>query len=367
MCAFKVPGKKNYYTRPTISGERLKGKRSCGTQNIKVATAMEVMLDELPLFGYGDLVERFVEGGIQLPELYAAKMNGKLDELREQIENPPLRDVLGRARAYVSGRRVRDGVKHIERLSPKNATLSWLRERRNIQYMIDTMLAEGQRPNSVARSLYRAVAEILDREVGKKKRQEILFEVRRPYEDDSRDVNLTPAEIARLMEAASREHNFHLAFLVAILTGIDQSPLLRLRVKDFNPDRGLLRVRDKKTSTRPRTLVLSDEAYAVFLTATAGKQPDDPIWEMGVAKLFRLWQEARQKAGLKQVRWKDLRHVMGQYGVEAGLGLREIGGLLGHKVAATTLRYTSSQGVGHKDRLNRMAGLLLGEIKKEGG
>jgi site-specific recombinase XerD len=56
--------------------------------------------------------------------------------------------------------------------------------------------------------------------------------------------------------------------------------------------------------------------------------------------LTKIWQGVRARAGLSDVRLHDLRHSYASSAVAGGLSLPLIGALLGHKVVATTARYT---------------------------
>ena len=51
------------------------------------------------------------------------------------------------------------------------------------------------------------------------------------------------------------------------------------------------------------------------------------------------WHVVRAAAGVKDIRLHDLRHGFASVGVQAGLSLPMLGGLLGHTTPATTARY----------------------------
>jgi integrase len=55
--------------------------------------------------------------------------------------------------------------------------------------------------------------------------------------------------------------------------------------------------------------------------------------------LGHIWQRIRERAGIPDVRIHDLRHSYASVGAAAGLGLPQIGALLGHTQASTTERY----------------------------
>ena len=57
------------------------------------------------------------------------------------------------------------------------------------------------------------------------------------------------------------------------------------------------------------------------------------------SSLRALWDKLREGTTYADVRIHDLRHTFASIGIMEGLTLEQIGGLLGHKAAATTKRY----------------------------
>ena len=55
--------------------------------------------------------------------------------------------------------------------------------------------------------------------------------------------------------------------------------------------------------------------------------------------MAKVWEDARRRAGLDDVRLHDLRHTFASFGAAGGFGLPVIGALLGHRHASTTARY----------------------------
>jgi hypothetical protein len=97
---------------------------------------------------------------------------------------------------------------------------------------------------------------------------------------------------------------------------------------------------DSKTNM-PRTIHLSDDAVEVLKTVPrvgryviAGTKADQPYKNLG-----RAWIVARAYKGLQDCRLHDLRHSFASLAAGCGILLQMIGKLLGHRVAATTMRY----------------------------
>jgi integrase len=87
---------------------------------------------------------------------------------------------------------------------------------------------------------------------------------------------------------------------------------------------------------------LSEAALEVLKTVPrigrfviAGAKPDEPYKNLG-----RAWIDIRANAGLQNVRLHDLRHSYASLAAGRGVSLQMIGKLLGHRVFATTQRYS---------------------------
>ena len=169
-------------------------------------------------------------------------------------------------------------------------------------------------------------------------------------EPDARWRYLSAEELPALLQAAeARSPVLHAAIVVAIATGVRKGELLRLRWSDVDFERQCVSVLITKNG-QPRSVHLPASAVAalqglkaapvvspahVFLSAS-GKPM---TWQA----LDKLWRGARTAAGLKDFRWHDLRHSCASYLAQAGASLLEIGGVLGHRSAAVTLKYAHLQ------------------------
>jgi integrase len=127
---------------------------------------------------------------------------------------------------------------------------------------------------------------------------------------------------------------------LALFTGARSGEITAVEWKHIDWDRRIIRLPDSKTNS-PRTIHLSDAAVEVLKTVPrigryviAGARPDQPY-----KNLSRAWIVARAYAGLGDVRLHDLRHSYASLAAGKGVSLHMIGKLLGHKVAATTMRY----------------------------
>ena len=76
-----------------------------------------------------------------------------------------------------------------------------------------------------------------------------------------------------------------------------------------------------------------------LLVQLKGKHPDQPVFEMRYMDLDFYWKEARQKAKLEHVRFKDLRSQFAIYGQKAGVPGIVTSKAMGHASQAMTQRY----------------------------
>ncbi len=161
-----------------------------------------------------------------------------------------------------------------------------------------------------------------------------------------RDRYLSPAEHATLwkvlLEMADTPHQDSAdALRLLIVTGCRKGEIVGLAWSEVDLDARCLRLADSKTGRR--TVPLVPNAVDILKSRAASRRSafvfpsedlTDPRADVEVA-----WRLARDAAGLGGVRIHDLRHSFAAACVAEGLSLIEIGGLLGHKAAATTARY----------------------------
>ncbi|GMU51051.1 MAG: hypothetical protein AMXMBFR33_01970 [Candidatus Xenobia bacterium] len=179
--------------------------------------------------------------------------------------------------------------------------------------------------------------------------QNPMARVKMLREDTHRESFLTPEQQERLRDHLPRW--CWLLVVVAVLTGVRQGNLLRLRRGDVD--------RERKMARLPRTkdgkhfwVHLSDQALAALLEQMGEREDeescrDELVWATSAgtpinpANLHnRVWKPALKAAGIEGFRWHDLRHTTAQRLIElAGYDLYTVQKLLGHKHPKTTQRY----------------------------
>jgi integrase len=185
------------------------------------------------------------------------------------------------------------------------------------------------------------------------KRRKLIREVRcsleRETEPPSKMVYLTPEQAQRLLAAAEQDSSEHaLPFcMVALYTGMRQSPVLNLRVRDVNCDARTLWIRTDKAGARaqPMPALLADYLRELI----ADRAPDDFLFASGRAANGRLYQAngifARcvERAGLSsEVTPHSLRHTAATLAAQAGLDAATIQAMHGWKSRSMAERYTHS-------------------------
>lgn len=131
------------------------------------------------------------------------------------------------------------------------------------------------------------------------------------------------------------------AIRLLIFSGCRLSEILTLKWSYINWDLDALFLPDSKTGAKtiplngPARLILEnqpviEENEFIF----TGHRESQHLVGLG-----HIWQRIRERAGIPDVRIHDLRHSYASVGAAAGLGLPQIGALLGHTQASTTERY----------------------------
>lgn len=357
---FRRPGSKVWYLGPIRAGGIDVPRLSTGVRDKATASAIERSLHELAVTGWGDLVERAAAKDLRLVDLYTAKLLGRerLEEVRKAPSDPPLTEVIERVRMIVGDERVKEGFAQLLKLAPDGARLSWLRTPQNVSAMYVRRLDQGLKPNSVRRSLHRAVAEILSHELGRGQMLAVMADVKVPSAQDERRSILTVEEAIRALEAADEEFRPVLGY--ALTTGIDRLPMSAQRVHHFDEKEGTLYVPDTKAKDRERTLSLRGEpvlenAEFWLRQLIAGKRPGEPLIPITERQIRSRWEGVRSEIGREELRWKDLRGVFATYYLLAGGEPRELQAILGHSGMAMTLRYLRRQPAGNRLRLREQA------------
>src|SRR5450631_1504970 len=214
-------------------------------------------------------------------------------------------------------------------------------------------LAVGLRPGTV-RQTHRVLSLILDTAVadGLLARNPAAG-AKLPRQVRAEPVFLTAQQVAELARASEPED---LPVLTLAFTGLRFGELAGLKVRRFDPVRRRLTVSESVTEVRgrltwstpkthqtrsvpvPRTLATRIEELV------RGRNPDEPIFRApggGVLRLrnwrTRVFDPARDAAGLQDLTPHDLRHTAASLAIASGANVKAVQLMLGHASAAMTL------------------------------
>jgi len=164
----------------------------------------------------------------------------------------------------------------------------------------------------------------------------------------------SPEEIMALVRAAASEQDAAI-FLTAAITGLRRGELLALRWRDVDFTRSAIRVRGSfaagalttPKSGKVRSVPMASEvarALAQLGQRESWTGEDDVVFagELGTyldgSALRRRYDIALQRAGLRQLRFHDLRHTFGTRMI-AKADIRRVQEWMGHADVQTTMKY----------------------------
>lgn len=136
------------------------------------------------------------------------------------------------------------------------------------------------------------------------------------------------------------------AIRVLMLTGLKLGEVRDLTWAEVDIENRLLRLKDTKTGKR--TVPINNTAFDIIegvpVLGETGRAPEALVFPSlrtgGSMSLTRPWHHVRKLADISDdATLHTLRHTFASFGVMGGLTLPQVGALLGHKSAQTTLRY----------------------------
>ena len=177
---------------------------------------------------------------------------------------------------------------------------------------------------------------------------------------------LTEGEELRLKEVMLPA-NFRLVRF-AILSGLRREEQFTLAWKHVDFRNGILTIPRSKNGDS-RHVQLSDEAMEILKAIRSETRvisewcfpSENPLTPLDPQNFYnRVYVPALKKAGLEDVVWHTLRHTFCSRLVMAGVDIRTVQELAGHKTLAMTLRYSHLSGEHIRESVNR-----IGKKKEE--
>jgi len=165
--------------------------------------------------------------------------------------------------------------------------------------------------------------------------------VRLPALRNARDRRLRDGELDRLEAALERSRNplFAPAVRFAIHTGMRRGELLALTWENVRLADRTAHIPDTKTGV-PRTIPLTDAALAVLATQ-GNARSKGRVFPLSMEALKQGWERVRDRAGLGDLHFHDLRHEAISRFCEMGLTVPEVALISGHKDMRMLFRYVN--------------------------
>ena len=166
---------------------------------------------------------------------------------------------------------------------------------------------------------------------------------------------LNPDDVARLLESVPDD--YHPLFATAVMTGLRQGELLGLRWNDFDPKNGMIYVRrayhptygfsEPKSKKGRRAVQVSPELAGILeahRSKTIYDEAEDLIFPNSLGKplnyhnlVERVFHKTLDEAGLKRIRFHDLRHTYAAMMISLGCNIKWLQVQLGHASLSTTM------------------------------
>jgi integrase len=249
---------------------------------------------------------------------------------------------------------------------------------RDVEAFIDAKRREGKQPKSVRNWLSLLNAIFVHGEKRGWCRGNPVRLVDKPrISDTDPDVRfLDQVELEALLRAAPDDRlgeTDHVLYLTAAMTGLRQGELLALRWRDIDWAAGRLRVRRSyvrgefgtpKSKRASRSVPLADRVAGELerhFQASAFQGDDDLVFAhpalgavLDRSKVLKRFKACLRQAGVREVRFHDLRHTFGTRMAAAGVPIRTLQEWMGHRDFKTTLIYADySPSAGEADLVQR--------------
>lgn len=188
-------------------------------------------------------------------------------------------------------------------------------------------------------------------------------EITLPKKPEGRLRYLEADELRRLLDACRASRNPYLAAIVtiAVHTGMRKGEILGLEWPRVDLSTSRITLYRTK-SGKPRGVPINRAVYEVLIALESDparragllfKKRDDRAW----GQIRRAFEGALTKAGIKEVRFHDLRHTAASHLVMRGATLQEVKELLGHADLTMTLRYAHLSPAHLRGAVERLEGL----------
>jgi integrase len=180
--------------------------------------------------------------------------------------------------------------------------------------------------------------EVSRREWGTPIRTNPVQSINLPGPSKARDKRLEEGDSAKLQAAIGSVHAWYLRPLIelAIETGMRRGELLSLLWADVSLKKRIAHLPNTKNG-HSRTVPLTSKAVAALRKLP---QTDIRIFPVKGNAVRLAWSRLRKRAGLRDLRFHDLRHEAVSRFFEMGLSIPEVALISGHRDTRMLMRYT---------------------------
>ena len=247
--------------------------------------------------------------------------------------------------------RLRDECNKLQRYPIASIKLGYLNGK-HIASFRDQLLSEGLAKSTTRKymGLLQRALDIGRKELGIPMTHNPVMLVSKPREDDARDRVLEEDEWELLLDECGKSSVYFLKALVMLAreTTCRRSEILRINRYDINFDKGTLHIPKTKNGS-PRTIGLSPRAIEIIKempVSVDGKYFNTPFKsKSNVGNLIsRAFTRATKKAGIKNFRLHDIRHMSASDRAMQGWSIAELSAQGGWKTLSQLKRYTHIKG-----------------------
>jgi len=180
-----------------------------------------------------------------------------------------------------------------------------------------------------------------------------------------RERRLHRHELESLEQAAKFGRNPVLLPLIhfALETGMRQGEILNAKWRDVDVSARTIRIPSTKNGYQ-RTIPLTSRAFRILIDF----QPTDrePIFDISKSALVQAWRRLVRRAGVRDLRFHDLRHEAISRFFEYGLTPPEVASISGHKDASMLMRYAHSRPSEIQRKLARLVVQGTNDVQNRG-
>ena len=237
-------------------------------------------------------------------------------------------------------------------------TLSTL-TREEVAKFRDARLAEGKSTGTVRNNLHllSSVISTAINDWGYELQHNPVNRITKPRPCEPRDRRLEPGEEERLLAAAAASRNpyVHSMIALALETAMREGELLELEWDNVNLEQRVAYLPTTK-NRKPRSVPLSAKAVEVLIgiPRLEGVQRVFHSWKGGDC-FHHLWMRILDKAGIRDLRFHDLRHEATSRFAERGMDVLRIAAITGHSSMQMLKRYTHFRATDLAKELDRLA------------